>query len=375
MSSSDDPVLKVGVYLADQNPKRDRSLGITRMSDCLLRGLSESGGVELNLICTKGGFQPAYDGAKVFEFRWNTTNALARVLTDSFHPRLIGRRVQPDVWLYPKGYLPLARRARIPRVIIVHDTILQWYQDKYPWFRSRLDYAYWLWRLRFSIRHADSILAVSETAKAQILALAERFDLGQPKIDVIFEASEFEERPIADPPSLGGYAVHLASTFPHKKTLWLLETWEKLQQSGASLPPLKLIGTVPSSATALVERLSHVERLPRLEEAAFVTMIAQAGALILPSEIEGFGLPALEAWYFGTPVVFAEGSSVEEIMSGLAFDGRFSLSSPESLERSLARAMDLSASEVSASRAHLKDRFSIKKFAATVYHRLLERVR
>ena len=55
--------------------------------------------------------------------------------------------------------------------------------------------------------------------------------------------------------------------------------------------------------------------------------------LLLPSEIEGFGLPALEAYYLSTPVVYVRGTAVEEIL-GERSPGGFVLESADSVRGS-----------------------------------------
>jgi glycosyltransferase involved in cell wall biosynthesis len=112
----------------------------------------------------------------------------------------------------------------------------------------------------------------------------------------------------------GDYVVHLASKLPYKATSWLLEQWSTLGQRESDLPELKLVGDLDPRASAQFSKMNNVcleSSLPRpqLEE-----LIANARALLLPSEIEGFGIPAVEAYLLGTPVAFARETSLEEVV-------------------------------------------------------------
>ena len=78
---------------------------------------------------------------------------------------------------------------------------------------------------------------------------------------------------------------------------------------------------------------------PFLEDSALQTAYREARALILPSEIEGFGLPALEAYYLGTPVCFIENTSVEEILRIATDKGSFSLEAKQTLFSALEEVM------------------------------------
>ena len=96
----------------------------------------------------------------------------------------------------------------------------------------------------------------------------------------------------------------------------------------------------------------------------FATAPVKAERPILPSEIEGFGLPALEAFYLGTPVCFVENTSVEEILSVATSKGRFSLKEPGSLFRALDEVLAMSAEEVRACGLKLRDEYATEKIAA-----------
>ena len=89
-----------------------------------------------------------------------------------------------------------------------------------------------------------------------------------------------------------------------------------------------------------------------------------ARALILPSEIEGFGLPALEAYYLGTPVCFVNNTSVEEILGVATKKGGFTLESADSLFSALDEVMRMSPEDVRECGLILRDTYAAKKVTA-----------
>jgi glycosyltransferase involved in cell wall biosynthesis len=107
---------------------------------------------------------------------------------------------------------------------------------------------------------------------------------------------------------------------------------------------------------------------PFLDEDALQDAYLKASALILPSEIEGFGLPALEAYYLGTPVCYVKGTSVEEILGVVTSQGGFSLDSSESLFTALDEVMAMSQDQVRACGLKLRETYAAQKVA----NRMLE---
>ena len=65
---------------------------------------------------------------------------------------------------------------------------------------------------------------------------------------------------------------------------------------------------------------------PFLDDAVLQEAYRTAKAVILPSEIEGFGLPALEGYFLGTPVCYVNNTSVSEILACATTKGGFDLS-------------------------------------------------
>jgi glycosyltransferase involved in cell wall biosynthesis len=110
------------------------------------------------------------------------------------------------------------------------------------------------------------------------------------------------------------YVLHLASKIPYKATTWLLEQWSSLGKTKSDLPTLKLIGNLDDRGAALFSKMTDVTLIAPLPRAQLEELIANASALLLPSEIEGFGIPAVEAYLLGTPVAYAKGTALEEIV-------------------------------------------------------------
>lgn len=311
MDSSSKP--EVCFYCADQNPQRDRSRGITGYSRGLLAHLQQSKQVELSAIVSRSSFAPS--GIRCLRLPFCSDYLAGRLVADHGH-QLFHLRA-PDLWHYPKGFLPfILPRKRAPLVGTVADTILQYYVDHYPQTRSRAAFGYWLSLLRYSVARFDLIITVSEFSKHQILRFCDRHRIKPPPVCVSYEGSQFAlQDPVASS-KREDYVVHLASPQPHKRTNWLLQHWTLLQSQRADLPRLWLIGSVDAAGSALLAKTHAVSLTPPLSAEKLREIIAQARALLLPSEIEGFGLAAIEAYQLGTPVLYARGTAVEEILGG-----------------------------------------------------------
>jgi glycosyltransferase involved in cell wall biosynthesis len=365
---SDSPPLSLSVYLADQNPGYDRSFGISRMSQVVLEALGIQGGITIETIASKTSQQAQTGLGPMRILPWGTRSKSIRLLTDHFHPLFSRGDFHPDIHYFPKGYLPLLSGLCRPSVVTIHDTIIQYDEDHYPEWRQPWEYAYWAMMLKHTLREADRILAVSESSKAQILAFMNRHRIATKEITVTYEPCMYEYVPQPEMPTKENYVIHLASCEPHKRTAHLIRWWHEEESKGRNLPMLHLIGSVPSEVQSLLASSHSIVKSPFLEEAGLQAAYRSARALILPSEVEGFGLPALEAYYLGTPVCFVRGTSVEEILGVVTSQGGFSLDSSESLFTALDEVMAMSQDQVRACGLKLRETYAAQKVA----NRMLE---
>jgi glycosyltransferase involved in cell wall biosynthesis len=356
-------LLHITAYLADQNPGYDRSFGISRMSLIVIETLRASGGVQVETIASKTSQQAPAGAGPARILPWGTRRKSIRLLTDHLHPLFARGDTRPDLHYFPKGYLPWLSDLCRPSVVTIHDTIIQYDEDHYPEWRKPWEYAYWAMMLKHTLRKADRILTVSESSKRQIQAFMKRHRISTKEITVTYEPCLYESviQPIA--PEKSDYVIHLASCEPHKRTAHLIRWWHEAEQAEKKLPTLHLIGTVPEEVAPLLASSRSIVKRPFLEDAALQAAYLEAKALILPSEIEGFGLPALEAYYLGTPVCFVKGTSVEEVLGVATGKGGFSLDRADSLWSALNEVMAMPAKEVAESGLKLRETYAAAKVA------------
>jgi glycosyltransferase involved in cell wall biosynthesis len=347
---SDHPVttspITLSVYLADQNPGHDRSFGISRMSQVVLDALLDTGKVKIETISSRTSQHAPGRVGKRNILPWGTRRKFVRLLTDHFHPLFAKSDARPDVHYFPKGYLPFFDAWCSPSVVTIHDTIIQYDEDHYPTWRKPWEYAYWSLMLKHTLRNADRIMTVSESSRRQILAFMARHGIPLKEIVVTYEPCLYEHIEQPENPEKENYVIHLASCEPHKRTAHLVHWWSEAEEAGRKLPMLHLIGKVPEEVRSVLERAKRIAKRPFLTDEALQAAYIGARALVLPSEIEGFGLPALEAYYLGTPVCFVKGTSVGEILGEGTAKGAFTLDDHESLFSALDEVMAMSPAEI-----------------------------
>jgi glycosyltransferase involved in cell wall biosynthesis len=359
--------ISISIYLADQNPGHDRSFGISRMSQTVISALKRGGGVEMRAVVSKTSQQPPPGSGTIRQLPWGTRRKTVRLLTDHLHPFFTQDHDLPDLYYFPKGYLPLCHWHSHPAVVTIHDTIIQYDADHYPEWRKHWEYSYWSWLLRHTLVHADRILTVSESSKQQIVSFMTRHHLPAKEITVTYEPCQYESTPQPIENGKGSHFLHLASREPHKRTAQLIRWWHHAEQQGRRLPTLHLVGSIPEEALPLLASSRSMVKRPFLDEDALQQAYHDAMALILPSEVEGFGLPALEAYYLGTPVCYVKGTSVEEILAPATSKGGFTLDDPATLFDAMDEVLAMSPEEVRQCGLKLRETYASDKVAERMF--------
>ncbi len=160
---------------------------------------------------------------------------------------------------------------------------------------------------------ADRIVTVSEAARADIIdALGCVPDLVVDCSQAVEVADLGEGEPLAGLSS-DGYLLFCGLVEPRKNIARLLAAY---RASGATLP---LVIAGPDGWRAdriapLIAATPGVLRLPFLDRASLLRLMAGARALLFPSLAEGFGLPIAEAMALGIPVL--AGATPAQIETG-----------------------------------------------------------
>jgi glycosyltransferase involved in cell wall biosynthesis len=120
-----------------------------------------------------------------------------------------------------------------------------------------------------------------------------------------------------DPP----YFVTVGTIEARKNHLLLLEVWDRLLQSmDGRTPQLLIVGSRGWEAKKALQRLDrlgpldgYVREINGCTDQELASWIAGARGLLMPSFVEGFGLPVIEALSLGTPVIASNLSVFREI--------------------------------------------------------------
>ncbi len=296
--------------------------GVSRYTSNLVEALAAQPDVQLILFGAVGKF-------------WAKFRSWARSL-----------RGQPVFRAWPisaRGFEIFFSRLRIPflsfiapSVQVVH--VWEWQQpmlENRPWVVTIHDLAHMLFPQTAHpevIRRFDAliqkleqdeqakIISVSESTKKDIIRLT---DIGPERITVVYEAlpaeakyvpSQEEQQQVLQQLKISKpYFLFVGTTEPRKNLQRSIQAWqESAQKKGYDL----VLAGAPGWDT--LPDLPGLHKLGYVEAHQLSTLYRRAEGLLFPSLYEGFGLPVLEAFFHGCPVVTSKVSSLPEVAGDAA---------------------------------------------------------
>lgn len=239
-----------------------------------------------------------------------------------------------DVFFSPSVYTFFPLPPGLPAVVTIHDTIAERFPElTLPSRRARI---FWWLKVRLAVAQARVVLTVSQYSARSI---AEVWHVAADRIRVAVEAPAAAYGPCspdqvaaaarrAGLPPRARWFVYVGGFNPHKRVDAILRAHAAVVASaGDDAPHLLLVGSrdgdvfhregdrldriVESEGTA-----EYVHWLGFVPDPELRPLLAGATALLLPSEAEGFGLPAVEAAACGAPVIATIESPLPELLEG-----------------------------------------------------------
>lgn len=356
------------VHLGDQRRSRTDSHGILTFSLGLLRALPAALTPEERLVVLAND-----EVAEELGTWWcrpqdevRTTpaprSAVARLRVDHVIVRSVARAVAADVVLYPKGFLPARGPAlrSTRQLVCLHDDIpRRQLRDSTLPLRRRIRAGYFSALLRWSLRSADGRLFVSEFTASQLRGSSSP----RPTDAVIGEGISLPRLPLVPVAARRPQAVLFGSAHPHKRTDEGLRLLLSDDACAAALDRVIVLGAhVPSVPDSTGIAVEHQQAMLSGEQLA--ALLAESRLLVYPSSYEGFGLPPIESYALGTPVVFRRNEAAREVLPGVP--GGFESEDPSAFAAAVREALALDDDELSGWRDDMWARFDWRDVARRV---------
>jgi glycosyltransferase involved in cell wall biosynthesis len=241
-----------------------------------------------------------------------------------------------DVLFFPTIYSFVPTFSRACKLVMVHDVIA----EKYPQLTVPRASARLFWKIKSAVgrMQADALITVSDYSRA---GLVEHFHLSPSRVFVVGEAADPVFRKFETPlpgPKLEcagitarmcasrRMAVYLGGFSPHKNLEALVSAFARI----AARPEfddvlLVMVGDTSGDSfhsyfgtiAAQVEALGLHGRVifpGYLDDEDLAVLLNLSAVLALPSLMEGFGLPAVEAAACGCPVIATTASPLPGLL-------------------------------------------------------------
>ncbi len=244
----------------------------------------------------------------------NAQNKLLRLVYEQMVFPFFVKKYNLDL-LHSIGYIS---PFWLPTKSIVNIIDLNWYY--HPEDFSKFELFVWKFMVVNSARFADAISTISLSSKKSIEKVlkvnkpVEVICMGEPPVVKPAHKSELIKLGVNFP-----YIFSLTSAHPHKNILGLLRSFKLVVENGYDLN-LMIAGLGGRSSAEVSEFIKtnsldkRVNILGYVSNSVMFGLYKFAKAFVFTSRYEGFGIPILEAFNAGLPVISSDSFSLKEVV-------------------------------------------------------------
>ncbi len=225
-----------------------------------------------------------------------------------------------DLMHFPYFSMPLNYNR--PFVITVHDLILHHFSTGKASTKAFplhfLKRAFYLFLTKKTAQKASAIISVSQSTKNEIV---DHLKVNPAKIRVIYEGVDEKLLGSSKKDLIGNpYIFYVGNAYPHKNLNRLVSAFEKAHRNNQKLVLVGLENFFYKRLKKETEKkgVKDVVFFGQAKDSDLSSLYSSAKAFVMPSLMEGFGLPPLEAMANNCFIIASDIPALREICSGAA---------------------------------------------------------
>lgn len=261
---------------------------------------------------------------KIIRCNVRSANVYKRVIWQNIHLADKLRELNVSLCFEPIYGKPIHGGKNIKYITTIHDLQELHFPEYFP--KIRIPYMKMCWKN--AVNSSSKIVAISEYVKNDLI---KRFNADREKIKVIYnpviinkdESLNFDRIKEKYHVNKGEFYFTVASLLPHKNIKTLIKVFKKIKDENRNIPCQLIVSGTGGKRKAELLELIHNEGLdeniiltPFIDNAERNALYKNCRTFLFPSIFEGFGMPPIEAMYYGVPVITTRKASLYEVTKG-----------------------------------------------------------
>ena len=222
----------------------------------------------------------------------------------------------PDLLFIPSHVIPMVHPKRV--VLTCHDIGFERRPELYP----TAELLYHRWTMRYGVRAATHIIAVSEFTKRELMDV---YGLPSEKITVVhhgwYGGANASTLGVSSTPSVRSpYFLYVGRIEAKKNLHVIIDAFAELKRAKKISDDMQLllVGRRGYQSEAILQSAQEkgggaIRYLPWVPSETLCELYRNARAFLFPSLYEGFGLPLLESLSYGLPVIASDIPALREV--------------------------------------------------------------